>query len=96
MTVRVVNIPDMSEYFKNQIEKEERIAKGEIATQARITAPVISGNYRDNIRVEEEGVVANAPYSAKLEYVGKQGKPYATLRLAGKEIARRKGYEYKE
>lgn len=96
MTVKVVNIPNLANYFEKQIEDEARITKGEISAQAKITAPVISGNYRDNIRVELEGVVANAPYSAKLEYVGRSGKPYGTMRNAAREIARRRGLKYAE
>jgi hypothetical protein len=96
MTVQKIGIPNMANYFKKQVEDEVRITKGQISTQARVTAPKITGNYANNIVVVEKGVEAKAPYSAKLEYVGKQGKPYATLRLAAKEIARRKGYQYKE
>ena len=95
MTVRIVGIPSsMANVFKKQIENEERITKGEITSQAKITAPVITGNYRDNIRVEKIGIIAHALYSHKLEYFGKNGSPYATMRLAAKEIARRKGYKY--
>jgi len=105
MTVKLIGIPkDMGSYFKQQIDNEERITKGQISSQAKISAPKISGNYANSIEVTMTGVEANAPYSAWLEYGTRRGKsgqvkfkarkPYATMRLAAKEIANRKGYKY--
>ena len=91
------NFTQASEFIKEvtmEVMKQDQIVTaGQIVTEAKLQAPVITGNYRDNIRREEGSAVANAPYSAKLEYVGRKGVPYAIMRDSARKIGKLKGHK---
>jgi hypothetical protein len=89
-----VEMPNLEKYYTKELEKEAIITASQIQTEAKVSAPVISGNYRNNIKQSREEVIAEAPYSAKLEFVGKKGIPHSTMRTAARKIAVKKGFDY--
>jgi hypothetical protein len=89
-----VKVPNLEKYYTKELEREAIITASQIQTEAKIASPVISGNYRNNIKQNANEVIAEAPYSAKLEFIGKKGVPHSTMRTAARKIAKQKGFKY--
>ncbi len=101
--VSIVGIPkDMGAYFEKQVSEEEYRTAKAIETQAKLTAPIDTGNFQDRIQAVKNVIMANAIYSAWLEYgtMNRNGKtitfspPHATMRRAAITVARMKGYRF--
>ena len=89
MTVKI-DVPNFENLIDKATERTARRALIEVENEARLTAPVDTGFYRNNIRrdVENLQVVANAEYSAPIEYGvgGTARKPNPVMRNAGRKV----------
>lgn len=96
MTVTIIGLPaeGLSKYFDKMIKNEEVETAIDITSQAKLTAPVDTGNYRQRIQHDKNISSANADYSVYLEYGTIKMQPFATMRTAAIEIAKRKGYKF--
>ncbi len=98
----LVGIPNMAEYFNKQIKDEELVVVEAIETEAKRNSPIKSGNYQNSINTIGTMIIANAIYSAWLEYgtMERNGNtvsfspPHSTMRKAAIAVARLKGYKY--
>lgn len=87
------DIPDFSLALGNATEKTLEEAGFKIEKEAKETAPVKSGYYRNNIGFDGKNkVIANASYSAALEYgtkphtIAPQNKKALLFKKDGKDI----------
>lgn len=90
MTVKV-DVPDYSKAVESILDKVQERATIEVQNEAKITAPVDTGFYRNNIIREGDEVIANAEYSASIEYGvnGTRRAPNPVMRNAGRAIQKR-------
>lgn len=82
------NIPDYTVMLNNAVEKTVDEVAAIIEGEAKRTAPVDTGNFRNQIKYDKSKgqVIANAEYSAALEYGVKNTRrqPRPTLRNAAR------------
>jgi len=82
------NVPDYTLMLNNAIEKTVDQVAAIIEGEAKRTAPVDTGNFRNQIKYDKSKgqVIANAEYSAALEYGVKNTRriPRPTLRNAAR------------
>lgn len=101
--VRTIGIDQIKNRLKNihtEYRVKEMILAQQVVTEAKIKAESYrdTGNYINQIKREGNKAVANAVYSAKLEYVpnSKSGsKPYATMRKSARDVAKRNNATYR-
>ena len=87
-----VTMPDLGQTLRTALQRTEREALARIEAQAKLTAPVDTGYFRAQIKAEYGSgqVVANANYSAALEY-GVQNtrrQPRPTMRNAARKVSK--------
>lgn len=67
MTVDV-KVPLYEQVIEDVIDSTKKRVLARLDAQAKVTAPADTGFYRRQIRIEGDEVVANAEYSAAIEY----------------------------
>lgn len=89
MTVKV-DVPNYANLVANTVAATKQRTLVEVENEARLTAPVDTGFYRNNIQrnVPDSEVVANAEYSAAIEYgvSGTKRRPNPVMRNAARNI----------
>lgn len=89
MTVKV-DVPNYANIVNDTVEATARRTLIEVENEARLTAPVDTGFYRNNIQRDASTfqVVANAEYSAPIEYgvSGTKRRPNPVMRNAARKI----------
>lgn len=85
-----IKVPNYSSLIKGVMDKTVRRVLIEVENKAKLTSPVDTGYYRNNINRDEASkeVVANAEYSALIEYgvSNTRRKPNPVMRNSAREV----------
>lgn len=87
-----VTMPQLDQLVEKVLQRTEVEVLAGIEKQAKLTAPVDTGYFRNQIKANyaTKEVVANADYSAPLEYgvTGTRRQPRPTMRNAARKVAK--------